>query len=351
MTEPATTTPKQPADSAPARKTPPGEQGHGDADGHRHSDAQPSAEPAADPSQAGSPADSPSAAARTGWWAVAAMIWLIAALLINRVSLSGGSGDFNLVLASTGLPMLVEASVLAGVAVGLWTSGLLAERRPAFGRPLPRLGAGVLAGLLTGAFASGAVLLAYGIPTSAAIVMAIAVGVAGGIGGGLGTLRPSVAIIAAIIAGLAVVLVRYVIMQFNEELLNLFGGGAGATAAERFSANGLLAGATALLMGLAAGVAGFVALRRLTRAAGPALRWPAYLAVGGSAAVMLVIADLFSRIAVPMLLSMAAQDVSFDLLVQAVADSSRLNTFLVVFFVGAITSMIAFGRTLPKRAG
>jgi hypothetical protein len=343
MTEPTTATPDQPADTPPAGRTPSGEHGRGDAGGR--DDARRAAEPAAASSEAPS-----NEAPRTGWWAVAAMMWLIAALLINRVSLSGGSGDFNLVLAATGLPMLVEASVLAGVAVGLWTSGLLAERRAAFGRPLARLGSGVLAGLLTGAFASGAVLLAYGIPTSAAVVMAVAVGVAGGIGGGLGTLRPSVAIMSAIVAGLAVVLVRYVITQFNEELLDLFGGGAGATAAERFSANGLLAGATALLMGIAAGLAGFVTLRRLTRKGGPALRWPVYLAVGGSAAIMLVIADLFGRIAVPMLLSMAAQDVSFDRLVQAVADSSRLNTFLVVFFVGSITSMIAFGRTLPRRA-
>jgi hypothetical protein len=278
--------------------------------------------------------------------AFVALLWLLAALLINRVSLSGGSGDYNLVLAATGLPLLVQASTLAGTATGQWMVALAAARRPRLGEWYPRLGVGLLAGLLTGGLASGAVLIAYGIPGSAATVLAVCVSVAGGIGGLLGTLRPS-SVLAGVAAGLAVMIIGYVVSQFNSALLPLFGGT--GNSADRFAANGLLAGVTALVMGIVAGLVGYFVLRGVAVRLGETPRWPAFLVAGGSAGIVLGLAEVFSRVGVPLLLSMAAEDITIDRLFQAMAAGSRLNTFMVVFFVGAVTAMIAFGRSLPKR--
>jgi hypothetical protein len=314
MTEPATATPKQPADARPATA---GE-------------------------QAGR------AVPRTGWLAFATLVGLLAALLINRVSLSGGAGDYNIVLAATALPLLVQASVLAGTAVGLWAVTRAATWRPALGGRLPRLGVGLLAGLLTGGLASGAVLIAYGIPADVATVLAVCAALAGGIGGLLGTLRPSL-VLAGVCAGLAVMVIEWAVSLYNRQLLGLFGGDVGSPA-DKLAASGLLAGATALVMGLVAGVVGYQVLRRVSRGLGESPRWPAYLIAGGSAAFMLVLAEIFSRVGVPVLLSMAAEDVTFDRLIKAMEAGSRLNTLIVVFFVGAVTAIIAFGRTLPKRA-
>jgi hypothetical protein len=292
-------------------------------------------------------APAPAGSAPRTTLALAALGWLVLTLMLSRASLVGGGDTFNPALAAVALPMLVQASLIAGAAVGLWAVGLLAARVEIFDHGVRRVLAGLVAGLLTGALGSGVVLIAYGVPAAAAVILALAMGVAGAAGGAISSIRATPVLTAAVTASLVTMIVMYLTSYFNEPLLGFFG--ADGTAAGRYSANGLLAGATALTAGLVAGALAFWRLRRSVAQSGDRLDWPSYLLAGGGAGLMLIIAELFIRLGVPQLLSLTSTDVTGDQLWQSLAAGSRLNTGMVVFFVGAITAIAGYGRTLPKK--
>ncbi|MEV4413408.1 hypothetical protein [Catellatospora sp. NPDC049609] len=302
--------------------------------------AQRAAEPAA-PDGARTPST-------TGWLAFAALAWLLVALLFYRTAFTGTQGDYNLVLASVLLPLVVQASLVAGAAVGLWSTLALGRRRPWADRGAGRWAVGAAAGLLTGTLASGAVLLAYGMSARAVGVVAIAVGASGALGGALGAIRPARILAAGLSAALAVLVFLNVMALFSTSLLDAFGGG--DTAAERYEANGLLAGMIAIVAGLIAGLVAYWRIRRAARRAGDAPSWPVYLAAGAAAGLMLIVAELCTRLGVAQLLSLATADITADSEILSFIAASRRNTGLVVLFVGAITTIVAFGRSLPKAA-
>jgi hypothetical protein len=65
---------------------------------------------------------------------------------------------------------------------------------------------------------------------------------------------------------------------------------------------------------------------------------------------MLLIAEAVTRIGGTRLVALAAAGSEIDRYNFAKAAGSRLNHALVVLFLGGITAMIMFGRTLPRRA-
>lgn len=285
----------------------------------------------------------------TGWLAFSALGWLVVALLFYRTSFNGGDGgDSSLVLAAVALPRVVQASLVAGAAVGLWSTLALGRRKPWADQGAGRWAVSTAAGLLTGTLASGAVLLAYGMSARAVGVVAIAVGVAGALGGALGAIRPARILAAGLSAALAVFIFLNSMALFSTPLLEAFG--SGETAADRYAANGLLAGTIALVAGLIAGIVAYWRIRRAGARSGDTPKWPVYLAAGAASGVLLIVAEFCTRLGVSQLLSLASGDITGDEWFQSISAASRLNTGLVVLFVGAITTIVAYGRTLPKAA-
>ncbi|MEV0458392.1 hypothetical protein [Catellatospora methionotrophica] len=290
--------------------------------------------------------EAPRTPSTTGWLAFLALGWLVVALLFYRTAFAGDDGDYKLVLAAVLLPLVIQANLLAGAAVGLWSTLALGRRKPWAEHGPGRWGVGTAAGLLTGTLASGAILLAYGMSARAVGVVAVAVGVAGALGGALGAIRPARILAAGLSAALLVLVFLNVVALFSTPLLDAFG--SGDTAAERYSANGLLAGTTAVIAGLVAGLAAYWRIRRAAARSGDTPKWPIFLAAGASAGLLLIIAEFCTRLGVAQLLSLAEKDISADTEILSFIAASRLNTGLVVLFVGAITTTIAYGRTLPK---
>ncbi|HEX6682045.1 MAG TPA: hypothetical protein VF062_04590 [Candidatus Limnocylindrales bacterium] len=274
---------------------------------------------------------------RSGWIAFAGIALLVAALAILRRQLSLDTGDVALTIASGSLPLLTLSGISAGAAMGLWAVHFIQR--------VPRIAASVLAGSATGVLASAAVFMVRGIPSSALLVLALALALAGALGGAIAAIRPTAIPRAGVPATLVALLLSFVVAFNWSWLLPLFG--ADGTAAGNHSANGLLAGAQALLIGLVSGVFAFFSIRR-SRAS---VRWPVYMVAGGMPGLLWIVADLFTRIGTTRLLSLASSDTTADRLLSGDMGAGRINTGLVLFFVGAVTAMVCFGRTLKPSAG
>jgi hypothetical protein len=269
---------------------------------------------------------------RNGWIAFAGIAMLVVSLAILRSSVSLDGGDVSLSVATVSLPQLTLSAIVAGIAMGLWAVHFFPRVRPTV--------ASALAGCLTGALASAAVLMVRGIPSSAVLVLALALAVTGALGGLIAAIRPDVIPRGGVIATLVALLLFYVVAFNSSWLLRVFGDD--GTAAGRLSANGLLAGAQALIVGILCGVIAFLTVRRSRQT----VRWPAYLLAGGMPGLLWIVAEVFTRIGTARLLSLASSDSAADRIASAMAGAGRINTGLVLFFVGAVTAMILFGRTL-----
>ncbi len=278
----------------------------------------------------------PAREAGGGWLAFAGIALLIGVLTVLRRQLALGGGDLALSSASSALPLLTIAGIAAGAAVGLWVVG-----RFSFSGGGQRTAATVAAGSVTGAMASASVLLIRGIPAEAAGVMALVLGVAGALGGALASVRPQPIVRGGIVATLTALVLFFVVAFNSNWLLRLFGDDGTLTGRE--SANGLLAGAQALTVGLVCGLVAFFTIRR------SGVRWPAYLLAGGMPGLLWIVGDIVTRLGTAKLLTLAASDPAGDRQIHQSLELGRINTGLVLFFVGAITAIIALGRTLPRK--
>ncbi|MBB5870225.1 F0F1-type ATP synthase assembly protein I [Allocatelliglobosispora scoriae] len=277
----------------------------------------------------------PAAPARGGFWlAFAAIAWLAVTLWSTRAGLADDA-DESVALneAALRLPSVVQASLLAGAAVGYAIAGRLSTTsRRAVG--------GLIVGLLIGVLASGAVLLAHGMPARAAGVAAVCVGLGGAVGGALGSLRPTELIGAALPAAIAVTGVDFVLNLLRSSIIGIFGDA--TTQAEIVSRDGLFLGSKALLVGLVAGTIAYALLRRTS------VKWPVYVAAGGGAGIIIGLSELLTRTVGAQIFSLASDVSDADRTVQAWVGGARLNHALVVLFVGALLAMILHGRTLGK---
>jgi hypothetical protein len=108
----------------------------------------------------------------------------------------------------------------------------------------------------------------------------------------------------------------------------------------------------ALIAGLVAGLVPFFYLRRVSRretTEGGALRWPFYMVTGAGVGIALLITEVVTRVGGAKVLDAVASLSDLDRAYREGVDGDRLTYALIVLFVGALASTIAFGRTLPSK--
>ena len=268
---------------------------------------------------------------------LAAVVLLFAGRLAAlRVEASGFDSATVTALVIFWLPGLISAALLVGASVGLL--GGVWRRRDHHTKAV-RLAFGGVAGVLAGLITGGA-LLASGAGESPVIAGAASLAVAA-IVGGLLSAMPLPVLAAGLLGAVAVAVVQLVMALFTPSLRGLLDGT--GTGPEVADAHRLLAWLTALLAGVAAGLASYAFLRRL----GP-VTMLGQLVAGGAAGGFLLIAELITRVAQP-LLTAAAGGNTDDPIVLSLAGQARLNTALLVFFAGAVSGLVAYGRSKPAK--
>lgn len=269
------------------------------------------------------------------------LLWLLATLSSVRHSIGASTEIDSLTVAraAVALPPVIAASLVAGVAVGLAAVALLAQRRRSLlGRAGLRYGVSTAAGLLLGAVVAAPIAFGYeDIPSL--LVVCAAVVAAGGVGGLLAGAPYREVVAAGVLGTLGVFLVGFGFGVFDRDLLALFG--AGETEASVLAANAWVAFLSSLVAGLVAGLLAYGYLRRYGN--GP--RWPAYLAAGAAAGVLVLLAEVVTRLGgahLFRLVSSAAADRTYLQYLGA----ARLNRALIVLFVGALVAIFLLGRSL-----
>ncbi|GIF07134.1 hypothetical protein [Actinoplanes siamensis] len=275
--------------------------------------------------------------------AVAALAWTAGMLASARAKITSWA-DAAMEVTSTAyaLPGAVSAAVVAGAALPLLALTLLSVRRPLGATTRFALGTGT--GLLVGVLCAIPVVT---INTDGTIYAAVGgtVAAAATIGGALAGLRIPPVIAAAGWATLGVFVVGLVLNEqfVQDPVLDLLGNDTTEAAAH---ANQYFAYGQATLSGVAAGLIVFAVLRRAGRRAGADLRWPLYLTAGAGPGVLAVIAEILTRTAGAQVLDLAGKVSELEKSVQQILSTNRLNSALIVLFVGAFTAMVSVGRTI-----
>ena len=263
-------------------------------------------------------------------------LWL-AAMMWSAYKELADATEASVVLSSAALslPAIVAACLLAGAGAGLAAAGRFGGETPA-----RRAGVGAAAGAICGLLAAGAVLLTYGGGWSIG-ALAITIGLAG-VFGGAAAAMPLPALAAGVAATLGMFATSVLVRLFEPQLTTLLG--AGDSVPSQFEARNRYVWLAAFLYGLVGGLIAYLFLRRR----GPGLRWPAYLMAGAFAGVLLLTGEVLTRVGGGRLLGLVSQVSDDDRATLVYASGARINTGLIVLFVGAITAMIAFGRTLRR---
>ncbi|WJK42545.1 hypothetical protein O7608_09280 [Solwaraspora sp. WMMA2056] len=273
---------------------------------------------------------------------LALLIWSVLATL-------AASTDGVLAVTETayGLPAVIFAALLAGAGVAQAVRRATARRLDA--TVLPRLLVAVAAGALTGAVAAAALVFGDGRGGSAVTILGWALFAGATVGGTLAGLHRWAGLLTAAgaAAGLAVAVAITARELFKGPLLELFG--AGQTAASVLAAQSRIVWVSALLAGAIAGAVAFGWLAGASRRSTTRLPWPTYLVAGAAPGVLLLVAELITRVGGAELLGLARSFSETDEAFQAMADAGRINSALVVLFAGSFTALICLGRTLPSR--
>ncbi|BBH66262.1 hypothetical protein ACTI_29470 [Actinoplanes sp. OR16] len=269
--------------------------------------------------------------------AAAAIAWTAAMLWSARTTITGRvSAEMEVTSTAYALPGAVAADLVAGAAVALLVLTLIGARRTL--GPSARFAVATGAGLLTGLLSAIPVVTINTAGSLYAIVGGT-VAAAATIGGALAGFRIPRVIAAAAFASIGVFVLGFVLNLFQAPVLDLLGAGdtaSTANAAQWFSYG------QAALSGLAAGLIAFFLLRR----AEGAVKWPFYALAGAGAGLVTVIGEILSRTAGSKVLELAGKVSELDKLAQQILSTARLNSGLIVLFVGAMTAMLAVGRTM-----
>ncbi|MBO4209402.1 hypothetical protein [Micromonospora echinofusca] len=294
--------------------------------------------PAGEPARTYAPAAATLAFLALGWFA--AMLWSA------RAEIQAAEvGAIAITLAANALPVVVAAALVTGAAVALVVANLLTRRGML--RPTPRFTATTATGLVVGVLGALVVTLTFS-AGSASMVLAGTTAAAATVGGAVAGTRLTAAVGALVSAALAVFAVVLVLSLFNGQLLSLFG--AGETQVSQFNAARWVSRLASLTAGLVAGLVAFGYLRRAhRRGAAPDLRWPAYLLAGAGPGLVLLVTEVIIRIGGGSVLNLAGALSEADGIAQRVLSGSRIDHAIGVLFVGALTTLIAFGRTLGPR--
>lgn len=273
--------------------------------------------------------------------AVLSLAWLAAMMWSAHRAITTGEGTLAITSAALALPSVISASLVAGAGVSLAVAHLLRRR---VGLRFP---AAIGAGLLTGLVAALVIASSYG-GGQASMVLAGTIAAAVTVGGAVAGVRARAVVAAVVAAGLVVFAVGLVLDNFKQELMSLYG--AGDDPSSQLSAAGWSALTAAVISGLVGALVAFFYLRRTQRREEIPLRWPAYAIAGAGPGLLLLVAELIVRTLGRQVLTLAGAVSEADETAQRMLDGSRVNYALVVLFVGAICAIIAFGRTLPRRA-
>jgi iron complex transport system permease protein len=279
--------------------------------------------------------------------AVISLIWLAAMLFSARITITGG-GDAEMEVTSTAyaLPGAVSASLVTGSALALAVLALIGRRRTpgATLRFAIATGTGLAVGLI-------AAIVIVTINTSGWLYAVVGgtIAAAATIGGALAGLRAPRVLAAVCWASIGVFLVGFVLNLFQDPVLHALG--SGSSQASQTSAAQWFSFVQSLLSGLAAGLISFRLLRRAQRRAGGAdLGWPLYALAGAGPGLLLVVGEGLTRTAGARVLELAGKVSELELTVQKLLSGARFNNALIVLFVGAISAVIAIGRTMGPRA-
>ena len=276
-----------------------------------------------------------------------AVVWLAAMLWSTRAAIdSAAAGVTALSLSAFALPGVISAALVAGTAVALAVTGSLSRRTE---RATLRFLAAIGTGLLVGLAVAVAVNLTYA-DNATTDTIASTTAAAAIIGGGLAGARNARVVGAITTAALAALVFVVAFSRVRDPLSDLFG--AGDTQESVLSAAKWVSRTESLLAGLIAGLVAFGYLtwahRRAARRdpATPALRWPAYLLAGAGPGLLLLLTEVIIRVGGHGLLELAAALSEADAVAQTSLGTSRIDNGIWVLFVGALTALIAFGRTL-----
>jgi iron complex transport system permease protein len=274
--------------------------------------------------------------------AAVGVVWMAGTLWSARATITARmDAEMEVTNTAYALPGAVSASLVAGAAVALAVIAYLTRGGRTLSttiRFIIATGAGLGVGLL-GALA----MLTINTEGWIYQVLGGTIAAAATLGGALGGFRrPQVT--AAVCWGAVTVFVVGVALSFlTDDLLPVFG--AGSSAGSQTSAVGWLS----FTQSVASGVAGaLVAYKILRRTHGPDLRWPFYALAGGGPGLLLLVSEGLTRTAGARLVELAGKVSELEQVVQQILAQARLESALIVMFVGAFTAMIAVGRTLGK---
>lgn len=282
-----------------------------------------------------------------GTIAVLALGWLLASLSAARITLGAAPEASELVVtqAALALPAVFSASLLAGAAVALAARSLAARRIPAVAtRTAWSLGLCAAAGGVVGVVTATPAALAYRHLPSA-MVLCGAIAVAAVLGGLVAGVRVPGVVAAGACGALGVFVVGFAVAIFEGDLLSLFG--AGATAESKLAANGWVALVASLVAGLAAGTLSYAYLRRSGQAG---QRWPVYLVAGATPGLLVLLAEVITRLAGARLFQLVSAASADDQVVLNYLNPARFNRAMIVLFVGALVAIFLLGRTLKAGA-
>ncbi|WBB64841.1 hypothetical protein [Micromonospora sp. WMMD812] len=278
--------------------------------------------------------------------------WLAAMLWSTREAIhSAAVGVTAISLSAFALPGVISAALVAGAAFALFGVDLLAHRVGE--RATLRFVAAIGTGALIGLAAAVVVNLTYA-DNSITNVIAGTTAAAAIIGGAMAGARTAPVVGAVVSAALGALIFVVAFSQARDPLFNLFG--AGETQESMVNAAKWVSRTESLLAGLLAGLLAFGYLtwarrRAAARGTATAPRWPAYLLAGAGPGLLLLLAEVIIRIGGRSLLDLASALSEADAVAQTSLGTSRVDNGIWVLFVGALTALIAFGRTLgPARS-
>ncbi|WP_346119565.1 hypothetical protein [Micromonospora coerulea] len=278
--------------------------------------------------------------------ALVAVGWLAAMLWSTRAAIhSAEAGVTAISLSAYALPGVISAALVAGAAVALAATNPLARRTE---RATLRFLAATGAGLLVGLAAAVAINLTYA-DNATTNTIAGTTAAAAIIGGAVAGARTARVVGAAASAALATLVFVVAFSRARDPLSDLFG--AGDSQESVLTAAKWVSRTESLLAGLLAGLVAFGYLtwsRRTARrdTAAPQPRWPAYLLAGAGPGLLLLLAEVIIRVGGRALLDLAAALSDADQVAQTALGTSRIDNGIWVLFVGALTALVAFGRTL-----
>ena len=280
--------------------------------------------------------------------AVVGLLWMAGMLWSARATITGrADAETEVVSTAYALPGAVSASLVAGAALALAVLALAGRGGRAPGATT-RFAISIGTGLVLGALGAVSIIT---INTEGWVYAVVGgtVAAAATIGGALGGLRTPRVVAAICWAAVAVFLVGFVLNLLQDPVLRLFG--AGDTSASQATAANWFSFTQSVLGGLAAGLVAYFALRAARRRTKDTdVAWPMYALAGAGPGLLLIVAEGLARTAGARVLELAGKVSELELTVQRMLSGSRFNSALIVLFIGAISAIIAVGRTMGPAA-